>query len=135
VNWAEGTVARRLAGGLLVLVAFSVFGAQSASNTRPGPGRHAALLCVATGASAAPSCGPAQVDVGSNGAVRVRVDDVVYHLQLRSSQVEVVLMHGAVQIDEFTAPYQWVGTSLQFNDDDRKSRYEIRFPERKHSTR
>jgi hypothetical protein len=41
-------------------------------------------------------------------------------------------MHNIVQIDEFTVPYTWAGSTLQFDDDDRHSRYEIRFPERKH---
>ena len=87
-----------------------------------------AQLCVATSA-APPSCGPAQADLGANGSLRVRVDDVVYHLQLRSSQVEIVVMHNVVQIDEFVVPYEWVGHTLRFRDDERHSRYEIRFPE------
>ena len=36
-------------------------------------------------------------------------------------------MHNVVQIDEFTVPYEWVGNTLQFKDDDRNSVYEIRF--------
>ncbi|MEP7298280.1 MAG: hypothetical protein ABI702_19020 [Burkholderiales bacterium] len=99
------------------------------SEGRPAVGRHAGELCVAT-ASAAPVCGPAQVDLRRDGSARVRVDDVVYRLQLHSSQVEVVLMHGAMQIDEFTAPYDWVGSALQFNDDERQVRYEVRFTKR-----
>src|SRR5205085_11927395 len=95
----------------------------------PAAGRHAGELCVATG-PAEPSCGPAQVDLRRDGSVRVRVDDLVYHLQLHSSQVEVVLMHGAMQVDEFTVPYAWVGRSLQFNDDERHVRYEVRFEKR-----
>ena len=83
-----------------------------------------------TTGSAAPSCGPAQVDLRRDGSARVRIDDLVYRLQLHSSQVEVVLMHGAVQIDDFTVPYEWVGSSLQFVDDDRKVRYEVRFMKR-----
>ena len=95
----------------------------------PAPGRHAAQLCVATRNAAPPSCGPAQADLGRDGALRLRIDDVVYHLRLRSSQVEVVLTHGAVQIDEFTVPYVWAGSALTFVDDARSARYEIRFPE------
>lgn len=96
---------------------------------RPAAGRHAGELCVATG-TAEPSCGPAQVDLRRDGSARVRIDDLVYHLQLHSSQVEVVLMHGAMQVDEFTVPYAWVGSSLQFNDDERQVRYEVRFLKR-----
>lgn len=92
----------------------------------PEAGRRTAQLCVAT-LPKPPSCGPAQVEVRTDGAMRVRVDDIVYTLQLRSSQVDVVVMHNVVQIDEFTVPYEWLGNTLQFVDDDRKSRYEIRF--------
>ena len=101
----------------------------AAVEARPGLGRHAAELCVAT-APAAASCGPAQVDLRRDGSMRVRVDDLVYRLQLHSSQVDVALVHGAVQIDEFTAPYEWIGHSLRFNDDERKVRYEVRFSKR-----
>ena len=114
--------------GLWIALAMFASGAASAavSERRPAAGRHAAQLCVTT-AAATPSCGPAQVELRRDGSARVRVDDVVYRLQLHSSQVDVVLMHGAMQIDEFTVPYEWVGGSLQFNDDQRKVRYEVRF--------
>jgi hypothetical protein len=103
-------------------------GAASAavSEGRPTVGRHAGELCVAN-ASTEPSCGPALVELRRDGSARVRINDLVYRLQLHSSQVEVVLMHGAVQIDEFTVPYAWVGRSLQFTDDQRNVRYEVRF--------
>lgn len=97
------------------------------SEGRPVVGRHAGELCVANAAAAEPRCGPAQLELRRDGSARVRVDDVVYRLQLHSSQVEVVLMHGFVQIDEFTVPYTWVGRSLQFTDDERQTRYEVRF--------
>ena len=119
--------ARHASGTALLLAAF---GATAVTAQRPEAGRHAAELCVATTA-APPSCGPAQADLGRDGSLRVRVDDVVYHLQLRRSEVDVVLTHGAVQIDEFTVPYAWVGSALQFSDDERNARYQIRFPARK----
>ncbi len=109
---------------LLVLAAGDASAAVSAG--RPAVGRHAAEFCVATG-PAEPSCGPAQAELRRDGSARVRIDDLVYHLQLHSSQVDVVLMHGAVQVDEFTVPYAWVGRALQFNDEDRNVRYEVRF--------
>jgi hypothetical protein len=114
----------------MALLALAVSGNASAavSEGRPALGRHVAELCVAT-ATAEPSCGPAQAELRRDGSARVRIDDLVYHLQLHSSQVEVVLMHGAVQVDEFTVPYEWVGRSLQFNDE-RKVRYEVRFLKR-----
>ena len=103
-------------------------GRAAAPAVPPAPGHHAAELCVATSA-APPNCGPAQADLYVDGTLSVRVDDVVYHLALRSTQVEVVLTHNTVQIDEFSAPYTWAGNALTFVDDERHARYEIRFPE------
>ena len=117
------SVAASLAASLAALVAA---GAWAAPLARPEAGRHAAELCVAT-LPKPPSCGPAQVDLRADGTLRLRIDDIVYNLRLRSSQVEVVVMHNVVQIDEFTVPFEWVGNTLQFRDDDRNSAYEIRF--------
>jgi len=112
-----GTALLALAGGGV---------AAAAPLARPEVGRHTAELCVATLPKPA-SCGPAQVDLRADGSLRLRVDDIVYDLKLRSSQVDVVVMHHVVQIDEFTAPYEWLGPTLQFVDNDRRSRYELRF--------
>lgn len=117
-------VARRSLG--VALLAWAVSGLAAAPLARPEAGRHEAQLCVAT-LPKPPSCGPAQVDLRSDGSLRLRIDDIVYTMRLRSSQVEVVVMHNVVQIDEFTVPYEWVGSTLQFKDDDRNSVYEIRF--------
>lgn len=116
--------ARRSAVAMLALVASGL--SSAVPPKRPEAGRHVAELCVAT-LPKAPSCGPAQVDLRADGTLRVRIDDIVYTLQLHSSQVDVVVMHNVVQIDEFTVPYEWVGDTLQFVDDDRHSRYELRF--------
>ncbi len=124
------SAARRLAASLLALAALSSLPAGAASRAAPAPGRHQAELCVATKPKPL-VCGPTQADLRSDGQLRLRVDDIVYTLQLRSSQVEVVVMHNVVQIDEFTVPYQWVGNKLRFADDDRNSQYEVRFPERR----
>ncbi|MDO9353552.1 MAG: hypothetical protein Q7T55_07645 [Solirubrobacteraceae bacterium] len=93
---------------------------------RPEPGRHAAEFCVATLPKPA-SCGRVQAELGKNGLLRFRIDDVRYTLQLHSSQLDVVVMHNVVQIDEFTANSDWRGETLTFLDVDRNSRYEIRF--------
>jgi hypothetical protein len=42
-----------------------------------------------------------------------------------------VLTHGAMQIDEFIAPFEWIGRSLRFVDANRSARYEVRLGERK----
>ena len=75
-------------------------------------------------------CGAVQVDVRSRQRLTVRVSDLAYQLQLSSSQVDVVLMHGTMQIDGFFAPYEWVGTSLQFLDLEKRTRYELQLAPR-----
>lgn len=90
----------------------------------PGPGRYDGRFCV-TVASAAPDCGPAQIEVLREQRLRVRIADIVYHLQLHSSQLDVVLMHGTMQIDGFVAPYEWAGQALQFDDLEKRTRYEL----------
>ena len=113
-----------------VLVALALGAALAQANAAPSAGSYSAELCVAT-SNAAPSCGPAQVELQSGGAARVRVSDFVYRLKIKSSQVEVALMHGAMQIDEFVGTYEWAGNSLQFADADKNARYELKFGERK----
>ena len=125
-------VARQVTAVLLLAMAAPDLWAAPAA--RPEAGRHAAELCVSTSGAPA-SCGPAEVDLRRDGSLRLRIDDIVYRLQLHSSLVEVVLTHGTVQIDEFTVPYEWVGNALQFSDDDRSARYEIRFPQRRPAKR
>ena len=104
--------------------------AATAPTAAPAPGRYDAQLCVAL--SAAPlRCGAAEVDWRRDGQARVRVSDISYRLQLHSSQVEVVLLHGAMQIDEFVSPFAWVGSSLKFADAARSTGYELRLGGRK----
>ena len=90
----------------------------------PPLGRYDGRWCVSVG-EATPDCGPAEVDVLRQRRLNVRIADIVYRLQLNSSQVDVVLMHGTMQIDGFFAPYEWVGSSLQFLDIDKRTRYEL----------
>ena len=111
------------------LISLALGAALAQANAAPAAGSYAAELCVATSA-AAPSCGPAQVDLQAGGTARVRVSDFVYRLKLNSSQVEVALMHGAMLVDEFVAVYEWAGNSLQFVDADKNARYELKLGER-----
>jgi len=97
----------------------------TAGAAAPAAGHYDAHLCVATGV-AGPSCGPAEVELRANGEARVQVADIVYRLQLNSSQIEVVLMQGTMQLDEFVANYEWVGRSLRFDDKGKNARYEVR---------
>ena len=117
-------------GVFTALCALALGAAAAPAHAVPGVGSYDAQLCVAVSV-AAPSCGPAQVELQASGAARVRVSDFVYRLKLNSSQVEVALMHGAMQIDEFVAVYEWAGNSLQFVDADKNARYELKLGERK----
>ncbi len=92
----------------------------------PAAGRYAAHWCVAL-PNAEADCGPVQVQWG-NGQARVRISDIVYFLRLRTRLVDVVLKHGTMQIDAFTANYEWDDTILRFVDVDKKVRYELRTP-------
>jgi len=109
------------AGVALMLAALMA----TASAAAPAAGRYDAQLCVAT-SPAGPSCGAAEVELRTNGEASVRVADIVYRLQLNSSQVEVVLMQGTMQLDEFVASYEWVGRALRFDDKEKNARYEVR---------
>jgi hypothetical protein len=103
----------------------------SADSGAPPPGRYEARLCTARLDGAAPDCGPAEAELRSGGFARVQVSDIVFRLELRSAQVDVVLMHGTMQIDEFTAPCEWVGTTLRFTDAQKGLRYELRLGNRR----
>ena len=100
-------------------------GVAASADAAPTPGRYAAQLCV-TQPAAEPSCGAADLEWRRGGRARVRISDIVYTLQLKTSQVEVVLLHGSMQIDSFTAIYEWAGDTLRFVDADKNVRYEVR---------
>ena len=99
-----------------------------AAQDAPPPGRYDGELCVAAGEAPA-SCGPAQVVVyrpGRGQQMLVTVADIVYRLALEGSRLELVLMHGAMQVDGFSAPYAWQAGTLAFSDPDKPVRYRVR---------
>ena len=102
----------------------------TAASAAPVAGHYGAELCVAQGEQA-PNCGPAQARLARGGRMQVQVSDIVYRLQLHSSQAEVLLMHGSMQIDEFTAPYEWAGSTLRFSDPQKPVHYEVRLGPRR----
>ena len=116
---------RRRAALIALLAASAAAGATPAA-----PGRYDAELCVATRPEAAPTCGAAEVEVTA-ARISVRVADIVYRLALRPAQLDVETMHGPMQIDEFSAAYQWDGTTLRFSDAAKEVRYEVRIGARK----
>jgi hypothetical protein len=88
-------------------------------------GRYDAELCVATQRDTPPSCGAAEVEV-AGARISVRVADIVYRLALHRAKLDVETMHGRMQIDEFSAPYEWVGDTLRFGDEAKQVLYEVR---------
>jgi hypothetical protein len=90
----------------------------------PASGRYDGRLCVATG-TADPECGPAAITVRGRRELQVQIADIVYRLRLHSSQLDLVLMHGTMQIDGFTANYEWEGRTLLFSDPDKPVRYRV----------
>lgn len=111
------------------VTAVALAAAAAAASAQPAAGRYAGELCVATG-EAPPQCGPVAVTVRARG-VSLQVADIVYRLALHSSQLDLVLMHGAMQIDGFTANYEWEGSTLVFNDPDKAVRYRVRMVEKR----
>lgn len=99
-------------------------GAVAAHADMPARGHYAGRLCVAVGEAPA-DCGPARIEVLNARRLDVRIADIVYQLQLASSQVDVVLMHGTMQIDGFFAAYEWDGATLRFLDLEKRTRYAV----------
>ena len=114
------TAARRS----LAVVALVVTGC-SVVRGAPTDGSYEGELCVATNNRPA-SCGPAEVRF-SRGLAQVRVSDIVYRLALRGERLDLVLMHGTMQIDGFSTTYAWEDRVLRFQDPDKPVAYRIRF--------
>jgi hypothetical protein len=91
---------------------------------QPAAGRYVARWCVAV-AGAEASCGPVEVQWRTGGLASMRFSDIVYTLRLHTSQAEVSLKQGAMQIDGFTAVYEWDGSTLRFFDAAKGVRYEL----------
>ncbi|MFT3663833.1 hypothetical protein [Piscinibacter sp.] len=106
------------------VMALAALAAGAARADAPAPGRYAGRLCVAVGAAPA-DCGPARIDVLGARRLNVRIADLVWRLRLKSSQVDVVLMHGTMQIDGFFAPFEWDGRTLNFLDLEKRTHYAV----------
>ncbi len=93
----------------------------------PPAGRYNGQMCVNAG-GAAEQCGPVAVQF-RNGAARVQVSDLVYHLNWRApkTQMLLVLMHGSVQVDEFVTEALWSKQSMRFKDPEKDVHYEVRW--------
>jgi hypothetical protein len=105
--------------------AFVLLLAAGAAGAVPAPGHYAATLCVSTSATEPPSCGAAEFELRSKTQAELRVADVVYRLHLKPAQVVVMTMQGKMEIDEFSARYEWTGDVLSFTDPDKNVRYEV----------
>jgi hypothetical protein len=107
-------------------LALTLLFAAGAAAAAPPPGRYEATLCVRTSPANPPSCGAAEFALQSNARAQIRVADVVYRLHLRPAQVDVMTMQGKMEIDEFSAPYEWHGDVLTFVDPEKNVRYEVK---------
>ncbi|MDQ2928579.1 MAG: hypothetical protein ABI330_15165 [Caldimonas sp.] len=107
-------------------LAFLLLLASAVASAAPAPGRYEATLCVRTSEADPASCGPAVFELRSGGHAQIRVADVVYRLHLRPAQVDVMTMQERVEIDEFSAFYEWHGKVLTFTDPDKNVRYEVK---------
>jgi hypothetical protein len=118
-----------------VLVAAVAAVTWTAAAAQPAQGgRYDAQLCVATRADQAPTCGAAEVEVAGQ-RLSVRVADIVYRLALRNGELDVATSQGRMEIDEFSAAYQWVGDTLRFSDAAKNVRYEVRLGARRTSAK
>lgn len=96
----------------------------------PAPGAYDAEFCVAVAPEPA-RCGPVAADVRDGGRVLVRIADIVYRLDPWGDRLGITLMHGAMQIDGFFAPYRWQGRTLLFDDPEKSTRYELKLGARR----
>ena len=134
---ARSTLNLALARSLVLPGLLAAVGAQAA----PAEGRYAGRFCVATSAGQAtePTCGPANVELRKAGQALIRISDMQYSLVPQGGRVDVVLKHGAMQIDGFSGPYEWKGSgpaaTLHFVDADKGVRYEVHLGERRAQAR
>jgi hypothetical protein len=99
----------------------------------PAAGQYDAVMCVTVNTAPA-QCGPVAADIGDGGLALLRVSDIAYRLQLYGDQLGISVFHGTMQIDGFFAPYQWLGNTLQFNDTEKATRYEMKLGTRRFDT-
>ncbi len=107
---------------MIVVAALAVAAAATAGP--PPAGDYDARLCV-TVSTQAPSCGPAQAQLGADGGLRVRVHDIAYHLSFEQGMLLGITTHGAMQVADFLSSYRWAGQTLMFGDGPRGLQYEV----------
>lgn len=96
----------------------------------PAPGIHAGHMCVhpIAGVPDAKGCGAVEIWLLRNDLAVVRYSDIAYRIALFPDALDIILMHGAMQIDGFVTPlYRWHGTELHFDDREKGMRYRIEF--------
>ena len=91
----------------------------------PAPGLYAGELCTAV-VDGPLNCGAAEVFLAGDRA-KVRVSDFIYDLALQDGQVEVMLIHGSMLVDVWSAHYSWDRHYLRFIDEERRTFYRVRF--------
>ncbi len=113
---------------LLLVAAAGCAAAAPAKDVEEGS-RFGGQMCVRPlkADSGVADCGPVEIALQPGNKADVRISDIVYQLQLHANQLDVVLMHGAMQIDGFSTRYDWQGKTLLFDDPEKGLSYEIRF--------
>ncbi len=113
-------------GALVATAALALPAAARAAPPTLAPGRYHAEFCVANPRSAPPGCGPMTLQVVSPQRLVLQLADVSYRLELRASQLALVVKQGAMQLDEFDTDYTWADGVLRFVDPDKDIAYAIR---------
>ena len=110
---------------LTLLLTACVGALPPAKGEMPADGRHEGRMCVVT-RDQPPDCGAVQL-LWFRGRLQVDIGDISYLLWLKDRRLDLVLQHGATQVDAFEAAYSWHGPSLHFEDAARSVRYELCF--------
>ncbi|WP_418317858.1 hypothetical protein [Piscinibacter sakaiensis] len=127
---AAASVRRFSCNRRLVLAAALIFPIASAAAEPPAPsGLINGRMCVRPldPQRGAGDCGPVDILLLGARHAHVGFSDIVYRLELDAGRIDVILMHGPMQIDGFTTRYGWHGTRLDFSDPEKGVRYQIHF--------
>lgn len=111
-----------------MLSALALVAATASATAAPAPGHYSARLCVSVSSQPA-NCGPAKAQRLADGDLRLRVNDIVYHLSFAGPMLVGVTLHDSMQVAEFSSSYRWLGQTLLFSDRSRGLAYEVQLGE------
>ena len=117
--------ARRTASRIFGIALAILLASCSSLQRVPADGVYAGELCTAVAAGPL-DCGAAEVLLFKDRA-KVRVSDFIYDLSMEEGQIEVLLVHGRMLVDVWSAGYSWDHHYLRFTDLERRTSYRVRF--------